>query len=340
MKPFLDSTDAVDDGPELARRMDRNGYLFVRGLLPADLLESVRRRFLGFARDAGWLVEGTDLAEALADLEGFCVEPPPEYMAVIRAVHELEEFHALQHSPELLALLGRLCGGSEILPHPRLIPRAIFPRREAYTTPPHQDFIPIQGTESTYTAWIPLSALPADMGGVQIAAGSHLGGIYDFRPALGAGGIEITRSFDGTWRGGPFAQGDVLFFHSLAVHRGVPNVSERLRMSFDARFQRVGDPISPDTLLPFTRPQTWEEIYAGWTADSPYRYYWEGHSLDLKEYDPSYHRKRDAMAMEMAEEGDPRARSALQRIVARDQDPGRREKARELLESLDRPAPG
>ena len=107
------------------------------------------------------------------------------------------------------------------------------------------------------------------------------------------------------------------------MHRGVPNVSERLRMSFDARFQRVGDPISPDTLLPFTRPQTWEEIYAGWTADSPYRYYWEGHSLDLKEYDPSYHRKRDAMAMEMAEEGDPRARSALQRIVARDQDPGR-----------------
>ena len=208
VKPFLDSTDAVDDGPELARRMARDGYLFVPGLLPAGRLEGVRRRFLDFARDAGWLLESADPAEALADLEGFTVEPQPEYMAVIRAVHGLEEFHALQHAPELLDLIGRLCGGgAEILPHPRLIPRAIFPQREAYTTPPHQDFIPIQGTESTYTAWIPLSDLSAEMGGVQIAEGSHRGGIYDFRPGLGAGGIEITRSFDGTWRGGPFAQG-------------------------------------------------------------------------------------------------------------------------------------
>ena len=227
MRPFLDSTDAVDDGPELARRMARGGYLFVPGLLPADRLERVRRRFLDFAGDAGWILEDTDPAEAVADLEGFTVEPQPEYMAVIRAVHGLEDFHALQHAPELLDLIGRLCGGAEILPHPRLIPRAIFPQREAYTTPPHQDFIPIQGTESTYTAWIPLSDLSAEMGGVQIAEGSHLGGVYDFRPGLGAGGIEITRSFDGTWRWGPFAQGDVLFFHSP---RRAPGGAQRLRV--------------------------------------------------------------------------------------------------------------
>ena len=87
MRPFLDSTDAVDDGPELARRMARDGYLFVPALLPADHLERVRRRFLDFAGDAGWLLEGTHPAEAVADLEGFTVEPQPEYMAVIRAVH-------------------------------------------------------------------------------------------------------------------------------------------------------------------------------------------------------------------------------------------------------------
>ena len=32
--PFLDSTAVADDGPELRRRMQRDGYLFVRGLLP------------------------------------------------------------------------------------------------------------------------------------------------------------------------------------------------------------------------------------------------------------------------------------------------------------------
>ena len=30
--PFLDSTAAVGDGAELSRRMQRDGYLFVRGL--------------------------------------------------------------------------------------------------------------------------------------------------------------------------------------------------------------------------------------------------------------------------------------------------------------------
>ena len=36
MEPFLDSTDIVDDGPALAGRMERDGYLFVRGLLPVE----------------------------------------------------------------------------------------------------------------------------------------------------------------------------------------------------------------------------------------------------------------------------------------------------------------
>ena len=35
MEPFVDSTDIVMDGPALAARMDQDGYLFIRGLVPA-----------------------------------------------------------------------------------------------------------------------------------------------------------------------------------------------------------------------------------------------------------------------------------------------------------------
>ena len=332
-QPFLDSSDIIDDGRELARRMHRDGYLVVRGLLNPDRIFALRQRFVTIAYKAGWLHTDSPLNEATADPSSFCVEPEDPYMEIIRRMNRIEEFHALQHDPALVGLLERMCG-EPILPHPRLITRAIFPRRDAFTTPPHQDFIPIQGTPDTYTAWLPLGDLPSSMGGVEIAEGSHVGGLYDFQPGLGAGGIEITESFEGRWRGGSFAAGDVLFFHSMAVHRGVPNKTDALRLSVDARYQKISEPIALGSLLPHTKPQTWDEIYADWPADSPYRNYWSTLNLQVEEYDDSYHGKRDDMALEMAAQGDPRSRSVLQRIVARDPDPTKREQAQSLLDAL------
>ncbi len=333
MQPYNDSTAYIDDGAELARRMERDGYLFIRGLLPTDVVEDLRLKFLAIARDSGWVQQGTPLEEAIADQNGFCVEPEPDYMERYGKMYLLPEFHAVQHRPELVGLLERMCGES-ILPHPRLIGRTIFPQRETFTTPPHQDFIPIQGTADTYTAWFPLSDLPPGMGGLQVAEGSHKSGVYDFRPSLGAGGIEITQSFDNAWRGNPMSQGDVIFFHSMAVHQGVPNTSASLRMSIDARYQKISDPIDAGSLLPHTKPQSWEEIYADWPADSELKYYWKKWDMQLVEYDTSYHDKRDEMGIAMAEKGDPESRSTLQRIIARDPDPAKRERAQELLDAL------
>ena len=188
MNPFLDSTDFLHEGDELRRRMERDGYLFVRGLLPTAVIEALRKQILEIARSAGWVQTGRPLADAVADLNGFCVEPEPEYMRKYHAMYKLPEFHAIQHHPNLVGLFERMFE-EPVLPHPRIIGRTIFPQREAFTTPPHQDFIPIQGTSDTYTAWIPLGDLPTDLGGLQVAAGSHRRGVYDFQPAMGAGGL-------------------------------------------------------------------------------------------------------------------------------------------------------
>ena len=53
MYPFLDSSDVIDNGAELAARMERDGYLFVRGLMPADVLENLRLQILEIAQEAG-----------------------------------------------------------------------------------------------------------------------------------------------------------------------------------------------------------------------------------------------------------------------------------------------
>jgi len=50
----------------------------------------------------------------------------------------------------------------------------------------------------------------------------------------------------------------------------------------------------------------------------------------------SCRRKRDRLAFEYAERGDERARGALDRIIARDQDSAKRQKAQKLLDALDK----
>ena len=86
----------------------------------------------------------------------------------------------------------------------------------------------------------------------------------------------------------------MLIFHSMAVHKGVSNASDRLRMSIDARYQRISEPIAPGSLLPHAQPATWEEIYADsdWDRDD-LKHYWQKWDMEVKEYDNSYHEKRD-----------------------------------------------
>ncbi len=331
--PFRNSTAVLDDGRELNQRMQRDGYLFIQGLLPPQVLESLRQQVLTIERDAGWVKDDTPLRDAVADLNGFCVEPEPAYNNVYYNLYKLADFHALQHRPELKNLFERMLG-EPVLAHPRIIMRTIFPQREAYTTPPHQDFIPIQGTPDTFTTWIPLGDLPPIMGGLQLAEGSHAHGVYEFEPSLGAGAMEVTDPLKGRWRNSPFKQGDVLIFHSMTVHQGVPCQGTSLRISVDARYQKISDPIAPDSLEPHNKPVTWKEVYADWRMDDQ-QYYWHQWNLQIKDFDNSYYEERDRKAIQLAKQGDIRARSTLQRIIARDSDPAKQQQARGLLTALE-----
>jgi hypothetical protein len=172
-----------------------------------------------------------------------------------------------------------------------------------------------------------------EAGPLQVAAGTHSGEVYDFDIGMGAGGIEITDPFDDRWVSGPFAVGDVLIFHSLLAHKGVPNRSDRLRMSMDVRYQLASEPFNPDNANADGQPLSWDDVYAGWSSDE-LKYYWRKLDLTIKPFDPLWFNKRDARAFELGETKDPRARSVLQRIVARDPDAAKRARAERLLAAL------
>lgn len=334
MKPFLDSTNVQHNTDELKQRLGRDGYLYLRGLLPKEVVEPLRLQWLQFAREAGWVETNTERGDDVANLSAFCAEPQEVYMAVMHQVYQLPEFWAIPLHPHVMDLFERLLD-EKVLALPSVIGRTIFPQRTEYTTPAHQDWIPIQGCQETYTCWLPMSDIPRQLGGLQINAGSHCGGVYNFKPAMGAGGMEITDALDeAEWVYSPTCQGDVIIFHSLTVHKGMPNTTDRFRMSIDGRYQRVSDTVAANSLKPHGFLITWDEVYENWPEEHPYKYYWHKWKLKIKDYDTSYMQKRDAMAFEMAEIGDAKSRSVLERIISRDSNQAKRERARQLLEKL------
>lgn len=333
MDTLADSSEVLGNGTALAERVHEDGYLLIRGLLPrADVLR-VRARFLEAIAAAGWLRDGTDVAEAIADPAKACVDPEARFVAVLRRFYRGEDGHGLKLHPEIIGLFERLFG-EPVLAHPLLIPRCIFPQRPDFTTPSHQDFPHIQGTTETLSLWLPLGDCPSEMGGIAIARGSHRAGVRDFTVSSGAGGMEVIDPLEGTWVAGPLDAGDVLVFHSLTVHKGRPNLSDRLRLSLDNRYQRASDPVCERCLEPYAGCGAWDEIYQGWPSrDLPY--YWRKQSPTVAPYDMRYYERRDQIAFDLAERGDPLARATLMRIVQRDPDAAKRERAATLLTALD-----
>ena len=332
-RPSDDATPLPGDAAALRRHMDEDGYLFLPGLLPAAAVRDVRAQMLEILADAGMVRRDRPLDEAAADVSRFAVEPEPAMMAVLRRQCGLYDLNRLQHRPELTGLFETLFGGTP-LPLPWFVCRNIFPQAEAYTTPPHQDFVHIQGTPRNCAAWVPIGDCEPELGGLLVAAGSHRDGLLPFRPSLGAGGLEVTGDFAGRWHGGAFRAGDVLVHNCLTVHRALPNRSgDRMRLSVDFRFQPVSEPICAQNVEPLRNMATWDELYRDW-PDDDLKYYWRRHDLRLVPFDWSHYRRRDEMAFAMAEAGDVRARSALQRVAATDPEPARRERAAAALAGL------
>lgn len=333
MKPLRDSTDCLGQTAELHRRMADDGYLFVRGLIDRDAILDVRRQMLEILADNSMVRRDHPLDDAVPDFDHFAVEPQPAFMKVLYAEYALEDLNALLHHPAVTEVVDALCGEPS-LPLPLFVARNIFPAREVYTTPAHQDFVHFQGTTRNYAAWIPMGDCPAAMGGLAIAAGSHRLGLLDVRPALGAGALEVAYDGDLDWVYSELEAGDVLFHNCLTVHRGVPNRSGAMRLSIDCRFQPLSEPMCAQSLRPHRDMVDWEDLYRGWTRDD-LKYYWQKHDLKIVPFDWSHYERRDALAFVMAADGDPRALSTLQRIVSNDPDPEKRERARAALATLE-----
>ena len=284
--PLSVSNDLLDRPCDLRARALEDGYLFIRALVPDEPILRLRRDIAAILAGVGWLDAGTDPLDAIST-QGAKLMGTPEFIPIYDAMQRLESFHTMAHEPALLNVAEALLG-ERGMPQPSTIVRVLFPDKLEYTTPPHQDFVLVQGTPEVWTAWIPLGPCPARLGGLAVLRGSHRRGILPVHQRKGAGGLGVDEGYlDGEWISSPFERGDTLFFHSKTVHQGVPNVSgNRIRLSVDYRYQKLTDKIMWKNLGVHQGRLTWPEVYAGWKSDR-YQYYWDGYQREVVEREPS-----------------------------------------------------
>jgi len=292
---FTDSTPLLETPDALRARADDEGFLFFKSLLPKEPLLELRGQILEIVDRYGWLKKGTERIDGIGDLEAIARDdshdPKWKYIGVgenaYRDVQRLELFHALQHHPKLIALYEKLfCAG--VIPHPRAIARVLLPAPSLAPTPPHQDFIYIQGTHSFWTCWFPLGDCPMELGGLSLLRGSHREKVLDVSKAPGAGGSESHLcGMDYAWVQDNYECGDIVTFPSHMVHKALPNQRrDRIRLSCDYRFQSIEEEIDPSSLQPHVGSITWEEIYREWKSDK-LKYYWKSNSLKSSVWDAS-----------------------------------------------------
>jgi ectoine hydroxylase-related dioxygenase (phytanoyl-CoA dioxygenase family) len=289
LEPFDDSSGLLDDPRAMRARFERDGYLLLRGAVDRAVLLGARRAITAVLHAHGWLDPGHPPTAAIPQTGPF-VEGESKFLEAYDDIQRLEAFHAVPHNASVRRCLVPLLGPSAF-PHPLSIARLIFPGNDEWTTPPHQDYPNNQGTDELYACWMPLADCTTEEGNLSILRGSHKLGVAPLRASLGAGNRradldERHEMLD--WVGGDLRLGDALIFHSLTVHRALPNRGEAMRLSVDYRFQREGDALTEGCLKPHFGRLSWDDIYAGWQRDD-LKYYWRNKRFAVDEWDPSFH---------------------------------------------------
>ena len=263
MDQLADSRALAGDPVALTARLAADGYVFLRGLLPAAQVRAAGERAAAALKAGGWTAAGAPglgpaagPREALAD---------PAYRAALMS----PQFNALPYLAPLRETIRRILGPGSFS-YPVKVLRAAPPEqpgqpaRGRYV---HCDYA-VSGVQDMLTTWMPLADVPAALGGLAVRPGGHRDRPRRPRPLAGT---------ERGWATTDYRAGDVIIFHCLTPHAALPNVARQLRLSADFRWQQAGCPAPAEMILgPAARPPElfsrllrgepwWEPVPAGLT---------------------------------------------------------------------------
>ena len=125
MTPFIESRDILGDRDALRSRANRDGCLFVKGLVDKEAILEARRDIAAVLQEEIWIDAGTDPFEAVTSHHAV-VSGMDEFKPVYDRVQRIESFHTLAFDAGITRVIEGLLG-SEVLLQPSNIARFIFP---------------------------------------------------------------------------------------------------------------------------------------------------------------------------------------------------------------------
>ncbi|WP_432945944.1 phytanoyl-CoA dioxygenase family protein [Kribbella sp. CA-253562] len=223
------------DRDALRRRLSRDGYLFLTGLLdPARVLDF--RRYY-FAKTG------------LADPDGRPreVEHGAYRTVLFGEIVPGAEYDALCRQQALRGWFEWFFG-AEVFLHRRKIIRHTAPGENGIgtATQAHYDLVYLrEGTDQVLSAWIPLGDCPVERGGLTYLEGSHRrvrreeaeGRLKRPAASITADLPALAEEYDARWLVADYAAGDVVIHTAHTVHAALDNVDQVMRLSTDIRYQ-------------------------------------------------------------------------------------------------------
>ncbi|GAA0940105.1 phytanoyl-CoA dioxygenase family protein [Kribbella koreensis] len=229
------------DREALRKRLARDGYLFLRGLLDPAVVLDFRRYYFE--------------ATGVADSRGVPAEVERGELrrVLFSEVVPGAAYGAFCAQPALRGWYEWFLGGETFL-HRRKIIRHIAPGEAGIgtATQAHYDLVYLrEGTDQVLSAWIPLGDCPVSLGGLTYLEGSHHRVLREEaagtlkRPAasITADLPGLAESYDSRWLVADYEAGDVVIHTAHTVHAALDNVSSTMRLSTDIRYQLADAPI-------------------------------------------------------------------------------------------------
>ena len=231
---------------------ERDGFLFVRGLLQDRDLEPLRR-----------VITAQVDREARQKQDAGAIDDLHENAPFERRLYEVyrgikrnsgnwnqevfsRELYDFGTNPAILDLVESILG-PEIQFNGDYWVRSKLPHESLTTYPWHQDsgyYGDATEKHHILSLWIPLVDVNEVNGCMQMMPGSHRWGLL---PAMDDGDGHLQPREDIEKRGQCVAAtmevGDVLAFHNLTFHRSTMNRSDSIRWSIDFRYSAIGVPL-------------------------------------------------------------------------------------------------
>ncbi len=239
-----DSTSDVRNPAVLRERMEAEGYLYFRRLVHPNKALQVKRDIIEVLREF-FLLDDHRAREPL--WSGGPEPTEAEWLAVYDRIVGLESFQQLSRSPEIVDVVEAVCG-EPIQVWEQKVVRVVYPDPKR-TAPSglgaHQDGDPRLGyqAERFYTGWFALMNIDGTLGGLAISPRSHELGLLESEGTVTSAGDDETSRDYGLdaetldWGTAVYEPGSAVIFFCRTVHRGLPNHSDRMRLSCDFRYQ-------------------------------------------------------------------------------------------------------